>query len=98
MSGELYFTNERLTRQLAGALDVHNLKEWSTGHMMLPLDEVGIRSLPPAIGAYTLPPMGRFSTPVNVTDQPMTEAEAAQPRVLVLGAVVAAMLAFLPML
>lgn len=93
-----FYTEQRLNRDL----EVHEFQ--SGGSMRYPLDLERIGSLPPALGATTLPPQGAFSTETDVSNLSRLDGgqNAQKPQSLVsplyaAAALVAAYMLFLPM-
>jgi hypothetical protein len=88
-----YYTTQQLENQ--------SLREFQAGHFRNPLDIIHLGSLPPAFGAYTLPPMGAFSTERDVSNLSSKarnkNPELAVSPVLIAGGLTLAYLAFLPM-
>ena len=86
-----FYTREALNRNL-------ELRSFQTGGYHGALDGIHMGSLPPALGARTLPPAGPFATNQDVGSH--SEVSAPQPLVTPLiaaGAFVAAYFLFLPM-
>lgn len=92
---ELYYTNQRLN----DTISEQELYDFDTGTGHYPLDRLQFTSLPPAVGALTLPPMGQYSTPVDVTGGPAADTAASPSHIplYALAALVGSYLLFLPM-
>jgi hypothetical protein len=89
---EHYYTIQALNRDL-------ELRNYQVGPYRRGLDGIEIGSLPPALGARTLPPAGPFTTASDVAPHG-SNANASEPMMTPLvaaAAFVAAYFLFLPM-
>lgn len=91
----LYFTEWNLNGELA-------MNGFQSRPFEHPMDIIHLGSLPPALGATTLPPMGAFSTATDVSNLSRHAAMAQQAPVplsplLIAAGLTAAFILFMPM-
>ncbi len=96
-SSELFYTNQRLNAEWEDAFAPAVLMQYNTMTGALPLNRLSFTGLPPAVGAYTLPPMGNTSSPVDVSGADYPTVPTSRVPLFAAAALVASYLMFLPM-